>query len=77
MAFLVPGETYSDPQLVGFHLSISMGRVESAPLFCAAKETIEDTANNTMHKRVNSPVQLLEISAETLPGDRYHFREGK
>ena len=36
VAFLVPKYTNSEPQLVTFHLLITMGYVESAPFFCAA-----------------------------------------
>ena len=36
VAFLVPKATPDEDQLVGFHLSIPMGYVESAAFFCAA-----------------------------------------
>ena len=72
VAFFVPKETDSDPQLVRFHLSIPMGYVESTPFFCAAMETIKDTVNNSIHKRGKSPVHPLEILAKTPTGERNH-----
>ena len=61
VAFLIPKYTDSEPQLVVFNMSISMGQVESAPLFCAAMDTIKDTENKTMHNRGESPVHPLDI----------------
>ena len=42
VAFLVPKATPDEEQLVGFHLSIPMGYVESAAFFCATTETVKD-----------------------------------
>ena len=67
--------TDSEPQWVGFHLSIHMGYVESGPFFCAATETIKDTVNNNMHKIWKAPVHMMEILADTPPIDRDHVRE--
>ena len=36
IAFPIPKKTPSDTQLVGFHLSLSMGYNGSAPYFCMA-----------------------------------------
>ena len=36
VAFLIPKETADKEQLVGFHLSIAMGYMESAAFFCTA-----------------------------------------
>ena len=60
MRFLIPKETDSKPQLVGFHLFIPTGYVESGPFFCAATETIKYRVNNTMQKRGEAPVNYLE-----------------
>ena len=65
--FITPKETDSEPQLVGFHLSIPMGYVEYEPTFCATMEKIKYTSNNTMHNRGKHPVHLLEILTDTPP----------
>ena len=49
--FLVPREKNSDPQLVGFHLSITMGYVESDPLFFMTTKMVKDRALNSLHVR--------------------------
>ena len=67
VAFPVSKETGSDPQLVGFYLLIPMGYMESAPFFFDVMDTIKDTSNNTIHKRVMSLVHLLYILVETPP----------
>ena len=59
VAYLVPKDTDSETQLVGFHLSIPMGCVESTSFFCATTETIKDMANNTMHRLWKTPVHML------------------
>ena len=40
--FLIPKETAGKEQLVGFHLSIPMGYMESVAFFCTATETVKD-----------------------------------
>ena len=75
VAFLIPKDTDSEPQLVGFHLSMPMGYVESVPLFCAATETTKDTANNTIHNRGKYPVHPQEMLTETPPVDCNCLRE--
>ena len=42
VAFLVPKATPEEDQLVGFHLSIPMGYVESDTFFCATTATVKD-----------------------------------
>ena len=74
-AFIVPKEIYSETQLVRFHLLIPMGYMEYDPFFCAAMDTIKETANDTMHKRGKSPVHTMEILAGTLHGDHNKYRE--
>ena len=55
VAFLVPKEMDSGPQLVGFHLSVPMGFIESAPFLCAANRMVKYRAINTLHVRGASP----------------------
>ena len=45
----------TDKQLVGFHLSLPMGYVDSAPFFCLETETITDMANSSMADRHRTP----------------------
>ena len=66
---IIPKDTDSESKLVGFHLSIPMGYMESVPLFCATMEKIKDTVNNAMHKIGKAPVHPLDILEETPPGD--------
>ena len=42
------GKKPTDGQLVGFHLSLLMGYVDSAPYFCMSTETIADMENVSM-----------------------------
>ena len=58
---IIPKDTDSESKLVGFHLSIPMGYMESVPLFCATTETIKYIANNAMHKRGEAPVHPLDV----------------
>ena len=55
VAFLVPREKDSEPQFVGFHLSILMGYVYFSPLFFAATKIVKDLALNTLHAKVVVP----------------------
>ena len=48
VAFLVPWKNTTNEQLVGFHLSLSMGYVQNATIFCMSTETIADMANMSM-----------------------------
>ena len=51
VAFLVPKATPDEEQLVGFHLLIPMGYVESADFLCATTETVKDRALDTISMR--------------------------
>ena len=65
VAFLVPEATPDEEQLVGFHLSIPMGYVESAAFFCATTETVKDQALDTLSMRHTAPPHHLEHLADT------------
>ena len=67
MALLVPKATPDEEQLVGFHLSIPMGYVESAAFFCATTETVKDRALDTVSMRHTAPPHHLEHLADTKP----------
>ena len=55
VAFLVPKTTPEEDQLVGLHLSIPMGYVESAAFFCATTETVKDRTLDTLSMRHTAP----------------------
>ena len=44
VTFLIPKEITDEDQLVVFHLSIPMGYMESAALFCATIEALKEMA---------------------------------
>ena len=67
VAFLVPKATPEEDQLVGFHLSIPMGYVESATFFCATNETVKDQTLDTLSTRYNTPPHHLGDLAYTKP----------
>ena len=64
VAFLGTRKKPTDEQLVGLHLSLLMGYVESTPFFFVSMETIEDMANAYMDDRHRSPLHSLEVLAD-------------
>ena len=50
-AFLVPKKNTRDIKLVGLHLSLTMGSIDSAPYFCMTTETVADLANKAIAHR--------------------------
>ena len=60
VAFLVLRKTPTYKQLVGFHILLPMGYVDSAPYFCVSTETITDMANSSMDGRHMAPPHPLE-----------------
>ena len=67
LVFLVPKATPEEEQLVGFHLSIPMGYVESVAFFYATAETVKEGALVTLSMRHNAPPHHLEDLADTKP----------
>ena len=65
VTFLVPKATPDEEQLVGFHLSIRMGYVESAAFFCATTYTVKDRTLDTLSMRHTAPPHNSEYLAET------------
>ena len=47
VAFLIPKKDPSNPLLVGFHLSLPMGYIDSAPYFCMVTEKISNLVNKS------------------------------
>ena len=67
--FLPPNNRIEDKQLVGFHLSLPMGYVYSAPYFFIATETVTDIKNASMDGHHTAPPHPLEGDADTLAPD--------
>ena len=67
VAFLVPKAIPDEEQLVGFHLSIPMGYVESAAFFCATTKTVKKHTLDTLSMRHTAPPHHLEDLADTKP----------
>jgi hypothetical protein len=60
LAFVVPPHP-SDPEpLIGFHLSLPMGFVESTPYFCSSTETAADLVNHSWGIADQAPAHPLE-----------------
>ena len=67
VAFLVPKSTPEEDQLIGFHLLIPMGCVESAAFFCATTNTVKERALDTLSTRHTARSHHLKDLAETKP----------
>ena len=66
--FLVQKATPEENQLVRFHLSITMGYVESDAFFCATNETVKYRTLDTLSTRHTVPPYNLEnLSFTKLP----------
>ena len=65
--FLVPKATPNEEKLVGLHLSIPMGYMESAAFFCATTETVKDRTLDTLSMRHTAPPHHLGYLADTKP----------
>ncbi len=67
LAFVFPPHP-SDPEpLIGFHLSLPMGFVESAPYFCASTKTVADLINNSWRLADLAPPHPLERFTAPVP----------
>ena len=64
LAFAIPPAPGDQEHLIGFHLSLPMGYIESAPFFCAASETVADFA---FHSERRTTPHMLEKLAATKP----------
>ena len=62
LAFVVPPLPGDTEPLIGFHLSLPMGYVESAPFFCIVTETIADLVNEN-GQRFTHPHPLEALAA--------------
>ena len=64
VAFLIPRKNPTDYQLVGFHLSLPMGYMDSAPFFRMSAETISYMANAYMDDHHRTPPHPLKVLAD-------------
>ena len=60
MAFHIPNKRPTDEQLIGFHLSLPMGYVDSAPYFRMSTETILEMANASIGGHHTDPRHALD-----------------
>ena len=67
VAFLVPKATLEEYQLVGFHLSIPTGYVESTAFFYATTKMVKDRKLDTLFTCHTAPPHHLENLADTNP----------
>ena len=67
--FLIHKKNTRDTQLVGSHLLIPMGYIDSAPYFCMAKETVADLANEAIAQRNQVDEYSLELAAKSRSAD--------
>ena len=67
VALLVPTSTPEEDQLVGFHISIPMGYVESAAFFCTTTKTVKDRTLDTLSTRHTALPYHIEDLADTKP----------
>ena len=67
VAFPVTKSTPEEYQLVGFHLSILLGYVESAAFLCATSETVKNRTLDTLSTRHTALPHHPEDLADTKP----------
>ena len=65
VAFIVPRKKPNDKQLVGFHLYLPMGYMDSTPLFCMSTEMITYMENLATGDRHHAPYYPLKKLADT------------
>jgi hypothetical protein len=56
-----------EEQLIGFPLALPMGWVNSPHYFCAATETVADTANTKLRHQTSYPIYRLDAVSESHP----------
>ena len=59
-AFLIQNKSPSYQKLVGFHLLLIMGYINSAPYFCMATKTVSDLANKAIFQQDVASAHPLE-----------------
>ena len=77
VSLLVTRKKESDLKLVVFHLSIPMGYIESAPLFCMETKRMKELSLNSLHERGAALEHSLETLAEIFPLKRDAHWEGQ
>ena len=59
-AFLIPKKTPSNPQLVGFYLSLPMEYIDSDSYLCMVTEAVADLATKAIGQRDDADMHPLE-----------------
>ena len=59
-----PQEYASDTQLVGFHLSLPMRYIGSAPFFCMVTETVAELANDAISQKEQVGKHPFDLAAK-------------
>jgi hypothetical protein len=65
LGIMFPGN--DGEQLVGFPLVLTMGWMQSPPLFTAATETVADLANQKLHDQARCGPRRLDVVGESHP----------
>ena len=68
-AFFIPNKTPSNTQLVGFHISVPMGYIDSAPYFCMAMETVGKISNEAIYQKEQAGKHEFYLEAEARAAD--------
>ena len=69
VAFLTPKKNTRNTQLVGLHLSLPMGYINSAPYFCMATETVSNLTNEVIAQKEQAGEHPLELSPKAVGAD--------
>ena len=62
ITFLIPKKTPSDTHLVGFHLYLHMGYLDSDPYFFMARETVANLENEAIAQRDEAETRAADDS---------------
>ena len=67
LTFVISTHPFDTKTLIGFHLSLPLGYVELAQLFCTTTETITYTTNSYWNATSAAPPHSLNSVANTRP----------
>ena len=69
VTFLIPKKNPSKPQMVGFHLFLPMGYVDSAPYFSMLIETVAELTNKSITQQDVASAHPLEQASKARAAD--------
>ena len=64
-ALLIHKKTPSDTQLMGFHVSLHMGYVDSVPYFFMAMETVANLENKAISQQEQAREHPLDLATKS------------